>query len=143
VGLAQPVLRNGQPAAVLAVGWSTPRRSVPERAWHAALLFAAEASVALDRAERLSEDRERQALEINDNIVQGLVVAKYLAQRGDYDAAIQAIDETLARARRLITDQLEAVSDARGVQPGDLARAEASSVSVGDQFAPAADPETV
>jgi hypothetical protein len=79
-------------------------------------------------------DLERQALEINDNIVQGLVVAKYLAQRGDTEAAIQAIDETLGRARRLITDQLDIVARlGGGLRPGDLARTEASSVSVGDE----------
>jgi signal transduction histidine kinase len=130
-GLAQPVLRDGRTVAVLAIGWTSPRRGIPERVDHAAVLFAAGASVALDRAERLSQDRERQALEINDNIVQGLVMAKYLAQRGDHAASVEALDETLGRARELITDQLAAVADLRGgLRPGDLARAEASSVRV-------------
>ncbi len=134
-GLAQPIVRDGSTEAVLAVGWTTLRRSVPERVRSAALLFAAEASVALDRAERASQDRERQALEINDNIVQGLVVAKYSAQRGDSDEALRAIDETLGRARRLITDQLQSVSGRRTgkVRPGDLARSVASSVDVKGQ----------
>jgi hypothetical protein len=131
-GLAQPVLREGVAAAVLAVAWTSPRRSLPERVRTSALLFAAEASLAMDRAERVSQDRERQALEINDNIVQGLVVAKYSAQRGDSEGAMRAIDETLDRARRLITDQLQSVSPGRGgtVRPGDLARSVASSVDV-------------
>jgi hypothetical protein len=133
IGLAQPVVRNGATEAVLAVAWTSPRRSLPGRVRSAALLFAAEASLALDRAERASQDRERQALEINDNIVQGLVVAKYSAQRGDTPEAIRAIDETLGRARRLITDQLQSVSShgrAGGIKPGDLARSVASSVDV-------------
>ncbi|MCW2545532.1 MAG: hypothetical protein JWM40_3084 [Frankiales bacterium] len=77
-------------------------------------------------------ERQKQALEINDNIVQGLVVAKYSAQRGDSEGAMRAIDETLDRARRLITDQLQSVSPGRGgtVRPGDLARSVASSVDV-------------
>lgn len=129
VGLAQPILRDGKAAGVLALGWTSPRRGLPERVSTAALLFAAEASVAIDRAERLSKDRERAALEINDNIVQGLVVAKYLATSGNVEKAIEAIDETLGRARKLITDQLEEVSRTGGrILPGDLARREASSV---------------
>ncbi len=129
VGLAQPILRDGRAAGVLALAWTSPRRGLPERVLTAALLFAAEASVAIDRAERLSKDRERAALEINDNIVQGLVVAKYLASAGNVEKAIEAIDETLGRARKLITDQLEAVGRNGGrIVPGDLARREASSV---------------
>lgn len=129
VGLAQPILRDGRAAGVLALAWTSPRRGLPDRVSTAALLFAAEASVAIDRAERLSKDRERAALEINDNIVQGLVVAKYLASAGNVEKAIEAIDETLGRARKLITDQLEAVGRNGGrIVPGDLARREASSV---------------
>jgi hypothetical protein len=139
-GLAQPVLREGRAAAVLAVGWTTQRRSLPERVRTSALLFAAEASLAMDRAERVSQDRERQALEINDNIVQGLVVAKYSAQRGDSDGAIRAIDETLGRARRLITDQLQSVAHSRGgtVKPGDAARTPGSSFDVPEGQGPPA-----
>jgi GAF domain-containing protein len=142
-GLAQPILRDGKAAGVLAAAWTSPRRSLPERLRTSALLFAAEASLAMDRAERVSQDRERQALEINDNIVQGLVVAKYSAQRGDSEGAIRAIDETLGRARRLITDQLQSVSHGRGgtVRPGDLARSEGASVDAAGSPAPVAGAE--
>lgn len=129
-GVAQPVVRDGRAAAVLAVAWTQPRRRMTDRVRNTARLFAAQAAVAMDRAEQRRLDHERQALEINDNIVQGLVVAKYCAQRGDVDRALEAIDETLDRARKLITEQLEAVSTKQGgLQPGDLARATASSVS--------------
>lgn len=139
LGLAQPVLREASSAAVLAVAWTRPRRALPERLRTAAMLFAAEASLALDRAQRASQDREQQALEINDNIVQGLVVAKYSAQRGDMEESIKALDETLARARRLITDQLQSVAHHRSgaIRPGDLARSAASSL---DDDAPVALP---
>ena len=113
---------------MLAVAWTAPRRNLPRRARTVALLFAAEASLALDRAEQAARDRERQALEINDNIVQGLVVAKYTAQRGDVEAAIGAIDDTLVRARKIISEQLGDVVSGRGILPGDLARAEAAGV---------------
>jgi hypothetical protein len=65
-------------------------------------------------------EKERRALEINDNIVQGLVVAKYSAEAGRTGESAKAIDDTLDRARRLITDQLD-----DDVGPGDLVRAEA------------------
>ncbi len=128
LGLAQPILRENAAVAELAVAWTSPRRGLSERTRSAALLFAAEASLALDRAERAAQDRARQALEINDNIVQGLVMAKYTAQRGDVEAAARAIDDTLARARRLISDQLAEVVTGRGIRPGDLARAEAAGI---------------
>jgi hypothetical protein len=130
VGVAQPVLRDGRAAGVLALAWTRPRRRLGSRVVDPAVLFAAQAAVFMDRADERRQDRERQALEINDNIVQGLVVAKYCTQRGDVDRALEAIDQTLDRARRLISDQLSAVSSRPGgLRPGDLARAEASSVA--------------
>lgn len=137
VGWAQPVLRNGRVDAIIALGWTRRRRRIGERIRAAALLFAAQASVAMDRAESERVRRERHALEINDNIVQGLVVAKYSAQRGDMESSVAALDETLERARALITDQLRYVGTAGGLRPGDLARDRASSVT---QPAPPAPP---
>ena len=70
---------------------------------------------------RVSEDRERRALEINDNVVQGLSVAKYALESGDVEKARGSVDETLAKARDIISEQLaEAAPD--GVRPGDLVR---------------------
>ncbi len=138
LGLAQPVLRDDRAVAVLAVAWTAPRRTLPARARSVVLLFAAEASLALDRAEQATRDRERQALEINDNIVQGLVVAKYSAQRGNVEAAVEAIEDTLVRARKLISDQLADVVEGRGIRPGDLARAEAAGVAGGPGLTPRA-----
>lgn len=70
---------------------------------------------------RISEDREQRALEINDNIVQGLSVAKYALEAGDVEHARRAVDETLGKARDIITEQLvEAAPD--GVRAGDLVR---------------------
>ena len=123
VGLAQPILREGQPVGVLALGYNRARRGVPERAATAALLFAAEVSVALERAERQAIARERRAIDINDNIVQGLTVAKYAIGQGHVEEGVRAIDDTLRRARQLITDQLtEATADQGGPRPGDLVR---------------------
>ena len=78
------------------------------------------------RGAQLFEDhrvRERQALEINDTIVQGLAVAKYAMTIGAEDHSKQAIDDTLVRARGIITDLLGEPGGAIELGPGDLRRA--------------------
>jgi GAF domain-containing protein len=123
VGYAQPIVRDGRAVGVLVVGYTRARRAVPERAATAAQLFAAEASVAMERAQRLAIARERRAIDINDNIVQGLTVAKYAIGQGHVEEGARAIDDTLRRARQLITDQLtEATAGQGGPRPGDLVR---------------------
>jgi hypothetical protein len=122
-GLAQPVVRDGAAVGVLALAWRAPRHRLGEGVETAARLFAAEASLALDRVERQAEERERRALQLNDTIVQGLVAAKSALQRTDGGQALQAVEETLAAARSLVSAQLQAVSEARGGVPaGDGAR---------------------
>jgi hypothetical protein len=77
------------------------------------------------RGAQMFEDlrvRERQALEINDNIVQGLTVAKYALTMGADEQSRQAIEETLRRARTIITDLLGEPGGATGIGPGDLRR---------------------
>jgi signal transduction histidine kinase len=64
--------------------------------------------------------REREAVELNDTVVQGLVGAKYAAQVGDAAAANEAIDRTLALAQRLVSDLMS--DDARLFEPGGLRR---------------------
>jgi GAF domain-containing protein len=123
VGYAQPVVRDGRAVGVLAVAYARARRVVPERAITASLLFATEASVAMERAQRQAVARERRAIDINDNIVQGLTVAKYAIGQGHVEEGVRAIDDTLRRARQLITDQLtEATAGQGGPRPGDLVR---------------------
>ncbi len=55
---------------------------------------------------QFQEERHRSALEINDNIVQGLAVAKYALEVGDQDLSERAILQTLEHARGLISDLL-------------------------------------
>jgi hypothetical protein len=50
--------------------------------------------------------RQRRALEINDNVVQGLVRAKLALDMGEKQEGDEAVAETLARARHIITDLL-------------------------------------
>jgi hypothetical protein len=83
------------------------------------------------RGAQMFEDlkvRERQALEINDNIVQGLTVAKYAMTIGADDHSKQAIEDTLTRARAIITDLLGEPGTSIELGPGDLRRASPAAV---------------
>jgi hypothetical protein len=84
------------------------------------------------RGAQMFEDlkvRERQALEINDNIVQGLTVAKYAMTMGADDHGRLAIEDTLKRARAIITDLLGEPGTAIELGPGDLRRSSAATVA--------------
>jgi len=74
------------------------------------------------------EERQRQALEINDRIVQGLVVAQAALAYDQRELSEEALDRTLVAARELISDLLVQANDERGVRPGDLVRDVAASV---------------
>ena len=71
--------------------------------------------------------RRRQALEINDNIVQGLTVAKYALDAGDTAQTREAVEETLRKARTLISDLL---GESGGIEllAGELQRETAASI---------------
>jgi hypothetical protein len=83
-----------------------------------------------DRAEHYlieiseAELRQHQALEINDNVVQGLSIAKYALDAGDEVKAYEAVTQTLVSARGIISDLLGGAD--RRLGPGDLVRGEAA-----------------
>jgi hypothetical protein len=64
------------------------------------------------------ELNERHAVEINDNIIQGLALAKYQLQRGQDEASAAQVSDTLREAQRLVSGLL---GDAE-VQAGQLRR---------------------
>ena len=68
-------------------------------------------------AERL---RRRAALEINDNVVQGLTAAIYALEVEDHDAVRGHLQKTLDAARHVITDLGRPIEG--DVEPGDLVR---------------------
>lgn len=77
------------------------------------------------RGASLFEDyrqQQRQALEINDAIVQGLVAAKLSLELGRTDVTQEALASTLGSARALITDLLGEVTSRSQFEPGDLRR---------------------
>jgi hypothetical protein len=63
--------------------------------------------------------RRRDAIEINDDVVQGLVVARMAIAVGDLATATEAIDRTLAAARQLVGELLETGPP---IEPGGLVR---------------------
>jgi mannitol-specific phosphotransferase system IIBC component len=66
------------------------------------------------------ERRRRSALQINDDIVQGLAVVTYALELGQDDLARRRVAETLEAARGIITDLLGEDDDA--VTAGSLRR---------------------
>ena len=82
---------------------------------------AATAAAELQRREL----NERHAVEINDNIIQGLALAKYQLQRGEGQASVDQVSETLREAQRLVSGLL---GDAE-VQAGQLRREVAAETS--------------
>ncbi|MET0840041.1 MAG: response regulator, partial [Marmoricola sp.] len=80
-------------------------------------------------ATRLGEAhlRRRQALEINDNVVQGLVAASYALDQGQAESSRTYLDQTLYAARAMMDDLLEPL-DGEGLRPGDLVRTTAATI---------------
>lgn len=72
--------------------------------------------------------KRQQALQINDNLVQGLTVAKYALEMGRLDMAQNAVEKTLEAARDIVAGLL---NEAGEIEPGSLVRTEAA--VVGDE----------
>ena len=69
--------------------------------------------------------RRRRALEINDNIVQGLLAARELYAVGEVEDARVAAERSLEQAQRMMGDLLDE-SGGTELRPGDLRRAAAA-----------------
>jgi hypothetical protein len=93
------------------------------------------ASLAATELER-RELNERHAVEINDNIIQGLALAKYQLQVGEGEASAEQVSETLREAQRLVSGLL---GDAE-VQAGQLRREVAAETSRPEEPPPDAQP---
>ena len=111
---------------VITVDVEPRRRRRPDEDAHLVALFLRDAAPRLEGeavAARLGEAqlRRRQALEINDNVVQGLVAAVYALDQGEVEASLSYLDRTLSAARAMMDDLLDPL-DGIGLQPGDLVR---------------------
>jgi PAS domain S-box-containing protein len=82
-------------------------------------------SEALAASLREAQVRRRQALEINDNVVQGLTAAAYALEQGNVGASTSFLQRTLSAARKMMNDLLEPL-DGEDLQAGDLLRSEAA-----------------
>ncbi|MFL6060013.1 MAG: response regulator [Marmoricola sp.] len=94
-------------------------------------LFLADAQPRLEReamATRLGESmqRRRQALEINDNVVQGLTAAVYALDGDDTRHARGYLERTLHAARAMMDDLLEPAG--QQIRAGELIRTEPASL---------------
>lgn len=58
------------------------------------------------RALARATQRHRDAVEINDSIVQGMAAAKWSLEAGDVDGGLGTLSETITLARRLVSDLL-------------------------------------
>lgn len=76
--------------------------------------------------------QQRQALDINDNIVQGLAVAKFSLELGDTAKAATAVKATLESAQAIIGRLIEDVAAELDIELGSLMR-ESSSELGGDK----------
>ena len=74
-----------------------------------------------DRARELA-DRERRALEIHDNLVQGLTAIHWALEAGAYEQAKDATRSTLAQAQAIIGDLLGDDPAGSTFAPGSLRR---------------------
>ena len=86
---------------------------------------------ALMKGAKLFEDmreRQRQALEINDNIVQGLFVAQTALALNEREISEEALRSTLESARQIISDLLGEANSEVALGPGELIRKEAAEV---------------
>jgi PAS domain S-box-containing protein len=88
-------------------------------------------------AERVAE-RQRQALQINDNVLQGLAVALYALDGGDAASARHATASTLALARQLVHDLLASAGPTH-LEPGALVRDHAAPAIATADVPPAPD----
>ena len=80
--------------------------------------LAEEYSNRLHEAER----RQREALALNDEVVQGLAVAGYALGAGDSKAANRAVAATLNSARSMVSNLLGGRESDAQLGPGDLVR---------------------
>ena len=85
-------------------------------------------------AARLGEARlrRRHALEINDNVVQGLVAASYALEMDDPELSATYLAGTLAAARTMMDDLVDP-SESAGLMPGDLVRSTAATFHSRDE----------
>ena len=95
-------------------------------AGHAVTGAAAWVAVRRARAAAGVSQRERQARDIHDNVVQGLTQVNWALEAGAYDVAREAARAALADAQEMVGGLLEEHPDGHAFGPGSLRRGQAS-----------------
>jgi hypothetical protein len=67
-------------------------------------------------------DRNRRALEVHDDVVQGLVTAKLALDLGDVAEASRTIEHALGTTRRVVDRLMVPTTASGGIRPGELRR---------------------
>jgi len=75
------------------------------------------------------KERERQALQLHDEVVQGLVVAKMALDLDQKDQSREALASTLTSASQIIDDLIGRSRDDIRMGPGDLVREQSADIS--------------
>jgi hypothetical protein len=68
------------------------------------------------------DDRQRTALEVHDDVIQGLVSAKLALDLGDAGEASRVIEHALGNSRRVVDRLMAPVTASGGMRPGGLRR---------------------
>lgn len=84
----------------------------------------------LQEAERVV--RQRQALEVNDNVVQSLVAARWALAAGDVDQAGPLVESALNASIKIVQSDLGELKKGRPAEPGDFVRERAAGDSARD-----------
>jgi GAF domain-containing protein len=74
------------------------------------------------------QERRRRALDVNDEVVQGLALAQLALQADRREEAQAAVESTLEAAKAMVTELLESAGDRGRLFAGDLVRVRPASV---------------
>jgi GAF domain-containing protein len=87
-----------------------------------------ELELRLDARAKL-EDRRRRALELNDEVVQGLALAQLALHADKAEDAAEAVKHTLSAAQAIVAELLKSAGAEGRLHPGDLVRTSPAAVS--------------
>jgi hypothetical protein len=71
-------------------------------------------------------ERRQAAMDLNDDVIQGIVTAKLALDLEDPDEALLALERTLATSRQLVGELLGPTAADEGILPGQLRRGAAA-----------------
>jgi PAS domain S-box-containing protein len=76
--------------------------------------------------ERVAASQRKQALELNDAVVQGLAASKMALESGEHELGLRALSRTLENSKVIVTRLL---GEAGKISPGDLVRSKPATIN--------------